>query len=142
MDWEADDAPKPLGRRVALPRGAKAKAMRKVLADDSDSDDSIDDFIVYSDEDEDEKDWAKQAKANARSRRVKVMREDDVAFESEAEESADEDESVDRKEFLGMREIDESILKKPMPKPLGRFLPSAKMLVSVRWRAAFSSSFH
>lgn len=136
MDWEADEPPKPVGagRRAALPRGVKAKGVAKAkkrvslpeFDDDENSDDSIDDFIVYSDEDEDDKDKAKAA----RTRRAKAQREEDEAFGAEAEES-DAEADGDRKPFVNVREIDPAILNQPMAKPLERFLPSAKMLVRV-----------
>lgn len=126
MDWEAVKVP---GRRMTLPRASKGKAVKKPTLPelDSDSDDSIDDFIVYSDEDEDEKDKIKAAKAHGRlatrptSRRKK---EDVEAYGSEAEESDQED----RKPNL--LKMNEDLLNKPMAKPLASFLPSAKMLVS------------
>lgn len=132
MDWEADAPPK-LESTDRLTRGAKAKgvakAKKRVMSlpefdDDENSDDSMEDFIVHSDEEEDDKDKAQAA----RSRRAKAKREENEAFGSEAEES---DVGEDRKPFVNVREIDESLLKQEI-KPLERFLPSAKMLVRVQ----------
>ena len=131
---ELEDSPKikAPGRRVSAPRNAKLRAAAKPLfpEPDSDSDDSLDDFIVHTDSDEEEKDRVKATKA----RGVKVKRsrkyryEDDDEFESDDAETEEYEDEDEKKPFLA-REVDEEALKKPMNKPLASFLPSTKMLV-------------
>lgn len=133
---ELEDSPKikAPGRRVSMPRNAKMRAAAKPLfpEPDSDSDDSLDDFIVHTDSDEEEKDRIKVAKARGvkakRSRKYKY--ENDDEFESDDGETEEDEDEYEKKPFLA-REVDEEALKKPMTKPLASFLPSTKMLVGV-----------
>lgn len=134
MDGSFEDSPKikAPGRRAFMPRNAKTRATKKsFLGSDSDSDDSLDDFIVHTDSDEEEKDRIKAARVQGkkviRTRPHKVKDEDESDDDEYESDDAESDE--DDKKRIFAREVDEEVMKKPMAKPLASFLPSTKMLV-------------
>lgn len=115
-------------------KGERARAAPKIkqllFSDDDDSDDSIDDFIVHSDEDEEEKDKiraSKKGKGKANGRQANRMDIDDIlGLDSEAEETEDIDDNfVDSAGGVAQKIVDG-----PAPTPLASFLPSTKMKVS------------
>jgi hypothetical protein len=131
MQSELEDSPKikAPGRRATMPRSAKTRAAKWLQEpdSDSDSDDSLDDFIVHTDSDEEEKDKIKAAKTQGKKvNRARPRKVKDEEYDEYESDDAESDEG-DKKPFFA-RDVDKKALK-PMPRPLASFLPSTKMLV-------------
>ncbi|KAF9517774.1 hypothetical protein BS47DRAFT_1389493 [Hydnum rufescens UP504] len=114
-----------VGKRQSQPRKTKAVKRPIIFSDVEDSDDSMDDFIVYSDEE-----------SMTRSRRDRLFKEDDDTEGSQAEETDDDDDS--NRFVPSSAPVDKKSVKLPPPNSLASFLPSTKMKAMMdllkRWR--------
>lgn len=116
-----------MGKRQSKPRKVKVVKCPVVFSDAEDSDDSMDDFIVYSDEDEDEKDTRRakgKGKSTTSSRDRRFEDDEEDMEDSQVEETEDDD-----KIFVSSPPADMRFVKLPPPESLASFLPSTKMKV-------------
>jgi hypothetical protein len=104
------------GKRQNRPQKTKAVKRPIIFSDIEDLDDSMDGFIVYSDEE-----------SMSRSRKDRLFKEDDDTEGSQAKETDDDD---DGNRFVpSSAPVDMKFVKLPPPDSLASFLPSTKMKV-------------
>ena len=118
------DAPK--SSKKARPLRSRTGQSRVIVED---SDDSMDDFIVGSDESETEKDMARarRAKKGKGKQKMRIV-DSDSEYEGESSEAEEVDDENDDGEIIAFRKKAKGKRKRTNR---AQFLPSTKMLVSL-----------
>ena len=118
MDCESDDAYDPKGKGKASTRSKNPASRRRTIAEsDDEGDEDMSDFIVESDEDEEEKDARRVLKKRLGKKRANVI------FDSDDEPDTPEEKEV----LFGVRKRKD--ISPEAFKLMPRFLPSSKMKV-------------